>query len=117
MRYLGLILLFLLVATVASAQTLEWDPPTQLQDGSPIPTGEVVKYRVYAGATEVTLTERVANLTVPSVPVADLNLTATDKWLAVEGYSDQRVGARSVAVQHPPYALTFQLKIIQTLGP
>lgn len=118
MKTLIIALLFVLLTAGSSmAQTLEWDPPTGLQDGNPIPAGEVVKYRVYAGDTQATLTERVSELTVPSVDMATLALAPTDKWLAVEAYSDQRVGLRSVEKQLPPYAITFSLQIIQTLGP
>lgn len=100
--------LVLISVSIAFADPhLAWDPPTELDDGTPIPVGEVIKYWVYAGDSATTLTMRAEELTVAEVPLATLNLATTDKWVAVSAYSDTRVGAQSQAYELPTYKATF----------
>ena len=117
-KIFSIVAAILLVASVGFAQTrtLEWDPPTALEDGSPIPAGETLLYKVFAGDTVGTLTER-AQVNTPSVLLSNLGLTPTDQWVAVETYSVERVGIRSVAVQVVPVLPAITIRIIQTLGP
>lgn len=52
MRALSLLLLFALAPIMARAAdvTIKCDPPTQFTDGTPIPAGAVITYKLYAGS-------------------------------------------------------------------
>lgn len=119
MRVLVFVLMIVMgLAVSAQAQTsmLKWTPPTLLEDGSAVPVGEQLKYKIFAGPTanDADLTER-AQTAIPEVDVATLALQPGDLWVAVETFSDVRVGVLSKVVQVVPVDVTFSIRAVTTI--
>ena len=71
----------------ANAAVVEWDAPTALSDGSPIPAGEVVLYDVLVAP----MADRASFIAQSQVSVAESPVTAP-------GPGDWLVGVRSVRI-------------------
>jgi hypothetical protein len=79
----------------ANQVTVQWDAPTTLVDGSPIPAGAIIMYEVYlANAVTDPGKTNPTNLT-PNAPISDLSMVIT---LAVEGKF--YVGVKAVRVEN-----------------
>lgn len=106
----------LLVATIAFAQvwypanqkTIAWDPVTTLADGSPLPAGSSIQYRVFIkpqGATTQTEAGVTANTTFT------VTLTAEGKYFV--GLQTERKDATGAVVATSPIGWSSDAAIVQ----
>jgi hypothetical protein len=97
-----------------TGKLLVWNAVTTLDDpaGTPLPEGTQVRYKIRVGPDKDQMTVR-AEVSVPQIAIARLNLKPQDVWITIEAEVEGRAGRQTLPVQLAPPGAIMWIQMLQ----